>query len=328
MAQNRFRNIENADHHRDLRHVLRWKLGMGPTTDAEDAAATADPRDPAALRARLDPRSLVAVPMVHNDGAALRGARRPALTFVGHATYLVQLAGRSILTDPVLSRRVVVVPRHRPPGLSPAALPKIDIVTVSHNHMDHMDAPSLRGLGPDVTFLCPSGLRGWFERAGLRKVVEFAWWQQEEIGGVRFTFVPAQHWSRRGLLDTDQTLWGGFVMEGEGVRVYHSGDTAYFNGFREIGERAGTIDAALLPIGAYEPRWFMRPQHMNPLDATQAFLDLKARRLVAMHWGTFKLTDEVLEEPPALLRAHWQERGLPEAPLAVPAIGETLWLDR
>jgi len=146
------------------------------------------------------------------------------------------------------------------------------------------------------------------------------------VNDVRVTYVPSQHWSRRGLFDTNETLWGGFVIEGTKARIYHAGDTAYFEGFKEIGARFAGIDAALLPIGAYDPPWFMERQHMNPEQAVQAFLDLGARKLVAMHWGTFKLTDEPLDEPPRRLRQEWARRGLPEAALHIPAIGETLQL--
>jgi L-ascorbate metabolism protein UlaG (beta-lactamase superfamily) len=147
-----------------------------------------------------------------------------------------------------------------------------------------------------------------------------------EQDGLKITLVPSQHWSRRGLLDTDTTLWGGFVVEADGLRAYHSGDTAYFSGFKLIGERCGPIDAAMLPIGAYDPRWFMRAQHMNPEDAVQAFQDLGARRFFAMHWGTFKLTDEPMDEPPGFTRRVWAERGLPQEQLLIPAIGETTYL--
>src|SRR5262249_1987953 len=135
------------------------------------------------------------------DGRALRGAPRPALTWIGHATYLVQLGGRSILTDPILSDRIAIVRRNAPPGLSYEALPRIDVVTVSHNHLDHMDAPTLRRLGPDVQYVVPTGLGGWFRRAGLRKVIELGWWETADLDGLAVTLVPAQHWSQRGLFD-------------------------------------------------------------------------------------------------------------------------------
>lgn len=303
----RFQNLDPSSNYRGLRHVLKWQLGLGP-----------EPK-------RRSP-SRAPVPFITNDGQALLGAPAPSLTWVGHATYLLQLGGRSILTDPVLSSRVALVPRNVAPGLTYQTLPKLDVVTVSHNHMDHMDAPTLRKLGPGVRYVVPLGLAAWFRGEGLDNVVELDWWQTTDEGGVRITLVPAQHWSRRGLNDTDETLWGGFVYESGGLRAYHSGDTAYFSGFKLIGERCGPIDAAMLPIGAYDPRWFMRPQHMNPEDAVRAFLDLGARRFFAMHWGTFKLTDEPLEEPPAFTRREWSARGLPPEQLVIPAIGETVLL--
>ncbi|MGE5048665.1 MAG: MBL fold metallo-hydrolase, partial [Deltaproteobacteria bacterium] len=166
-----------------------------------------------------------------------------------------------------------------------------------------------------------------FTAARNTLVRELRWWDAERINDhVPVSFVPSQHWSRRGLFDTNQTLWGGFVIEGARARVYHAGDTAWFAGFKEIGERFPHPDAALLPIGAYDPGWFMEKQHMNPEQAVQGFLDLGAKRLAAMHWGTFKLTDEPLNEPPQRLRAEWRRRGLPEDRLRILAIGETLEL--
>jgi L-ascorbate metabolism protein UlaG (beta-lactamase superfamily) len=152
------------------------------------------------------------------------------------------------------------------------------------------------------------------------------WWQRSDVEGLNITFVPSEHWSRRGLSDTNQSWWGGYVIEGAGRCVYHSGDTAWFDGFSRIKERCAAIDAAMLPIGAYAPRWFMKHQHMNPEDAVRAFEALGATRFVAMHWGTFKLTDEPLHEPPELLRQVWQHSGLSEERCLVPAIGETLRL--
>jgi len=157
-------------------------------------------------------------------------------------------------------------------------------------------------------------------------VTELAWWQSVEIRRVRFTLVPAQHWSQRGPFDRNESLWGGFIVEDGARRVYHSGDTAYFEGFVEIAKRCGPIDAAMLPIGAYEPRWFMKGQHMNPADAVRAFDDLGAARFVAMHWGTFKLTDEPLGEPPVFVVDEWHKRDLDREQLLIPAVGETIWL--
>lgn len=303
----RFTNLDGSVNPHGVGTLLRWKLGLhdGP---------------------RFDAPSRVQVPFVVNDGVALRGAPQPALTWIGHATYLVSLGGRSILIDPVFSQRLATLPRNVPPGLARADLPKIDLVCITHNHRDHMDAPSLRLIGDAPVYVVPLGLGAWFRRAGYPRVVELAWWEQREIEGVAVTFVPSQHWSKRSLFDDNESLWGGYVLEREGVRVYHSGDTAYFDGFARIAERCGPITAAMLPIGAYEPRWFMRSQHMNPSDAVQAFEDLRAEQFFAMHWGTFKLTDEPLDQPPQLLRECWAERNLPEQRCVVPAIGQTVRL--
>jgi L-ascorbate metabolism protein UlaG (beta-lactamase superfamily) len=306
----RFRNLDETVSFRSPVHVLRWKLGLGP-----------EPKRRSPARAE--------VPFVKNDGVALRGAGRDALTWIGHATYLVQLGGRTVITDPILSPRVAIVPRNAPPGLTHDTLPRIDVVTVSHNHFDHMDLPTLARLArvaEPPAIVVPTGLAAPMRKVGYRDVFELGWWETAEVRDLAVTLVPAQHWSRRGLTDTDETLWGGFVIEGGGLRAYHSGDTAYFSGFAEIGRRVGPIDAAMLPIGAYDPRWFMRAQHMNPEDAVQAFVDLGAKRFFAMHWGTFKLTDEPLGEPPTFTRDVWTQRGLDEAALEIPAIGETVRL--
>ena len=307
----RFSNLDGTADVADLVDVLRWQLGFH------------DERRPRA------PATGVDVPTVSNDGRVLRHATKDALTWIGHASFLIQLGGRSALIDPVMSDRLsAVVRRNVAPGLDWPALPKIDVVLVTHNHRDHMDGPTLKRLGRDPVYVVPRGLGPWFERAGLRRVVEMDWWQEEEIEGLHVTFVPSQHWSRRGLTDMNASWWGGYVLERGGLRVYHSGDTAWFDGFSLIGNRCGDIHAAMLPIGAYAPRWFMRPQHMDPGDAVRAFEALGASKLVAMHWGTFKLTDEHLAEPPELLREVWARSGLPERQRLVPAIGETLLLDR
>ena len=303
----KFRNLDDRPRHRGVGCALRWKLGL----------AEQPPRASA--------RGFV-MPHLDNDGSALQGGGPPSLTWIGHATFLVQLGGRSILTDPILSPRITLLSRLPPLGLSWENLPKIDLVTVSHNHRDHMDAPTLLRLGPQVTYVVPEGLGDWFRRAGLPRVIELAWWERRTILDIDITMVPAQHWSRRGLLDEDESHWGGFVLASGGRSVYHSGDTAYFSGFRLIGERVGPIDVAMLPIGAYQPRWLMKDFHMDPDDAVQAFCDLEARRFCAMHWGTFQLSDEPLDEPPRLLQEIWGGRGLPIDKLSIPKIGETLLL--
>jgi L-ascorbate metabolism protein UlaG (beta-lactamase superfamily) len=266
------------------------------------------------------------VPVVRADVARL--SKPPAIgepariTWIGHASWLVQLDGVSLLIDPIFPERISgFVRRNVPAALQPNELPRIDATLITHSHYDHYDRSSVRAAGARA--LVGTGLEVEVPS------IELGWWDADLVGdGVRVTYVPSQHWSRRGLFDTNETLWGGFVIEGRGARIYHAGDTAWFEGFRQIGARFPGIDAALLPIGAYDPPWFMETQHMNPEQAVQAFVDLGARSLVAMHWGTFKLTDEPLDEPPRRLRAEWARRGLPESALRIPAIGETIELGK
>jgi len=307
----KYRNLDGSIIDKSPAELFKWKLGFGAGREETSIVAGDTP-----------------APRVDNDGALVRDGSRAALTWIGHATFLVQLGGRSILIDPVFSKRITVVPRLVAPGIAFDALPKIDAVLITHNHRDHMDAPTLARFGGDVHFVVPKGLGAWFRRQGRTRVTELEWWGSAEVDGARVTFVPSQHWSMRSPFDRNESLWGGYVVEDGTHRVYHSGDTAWFEGFSEIGQRAGAIDVAMLPIGAYEPRWFMKGQHMNPNDAARAFAALGAARCVAMHWGTFKLTDEPTGEPPLAARAEWHAAKLDEDRLLIPAVGETLFLAR
>jgi L-ascorbate metabolism protein UlaG (beta-lactamase superfamily) len=252
----------------------------------------------------------------------------PSLTWIGHATFVLRLGGKLIATDPVWSERMAVVKRLSPVGVPLDQLPPLDIVTVSHNHYDHLDAPTIARLGAGPLYVTPLGNGRWLRKAGATNVVELDWWQSHSVGDVELTLVPARHWSMRAPWNRNDALWGGFVYRSREGVAYHSGDTALFDGFTEIGRRMGAIDWAMLPIGAYEPRWFMEPQHMNPEDAAEAFVRLGAGRLCAMHWGTFKLTDEPVGEPPRRIRKVFAERGLPEDHLWLFDIGETRALVR
>ena len=270
---------------RGLGDMLRWKILRRGVADARKR-----PGDPA-----------FKMPVREPDLALLASARA-SLTWIGHATFAMRLGGKLILTDPVWGRAGGLVARQVAPGVAFEALPAADIVLVSHNHMDHMCLPTLRKIGPEALYVVPLGNADLLRKEGLLHVIELDWWETHRLGNLEVTLVPSRHWSMRMPWTRNDMLWGGFVIRGpEGV-AYHSGDTAFFDDFAEIGRRAGPIDWAMLPIGAYEPRWFMEPQHMNVDEAVRAYELLGAKTMVAMHWGTFILTDEPIDEPPARLR--------------------------
>lgn len=270
-------------------------------------------------------RARGAAPAVAFDREAL--ALDPGLTWIGHATFLLRLGGATFLTDPVFSHRVSPLPfagpqRMVPPGIPLEALPRVDFAVLSHDHYDHTDLPAVRTLAArGVRFVVPTGLRSLVQSVGAQ-ATELAWWQSTELAGLRVTCVPAQHFSGRGLFDRNRRLWAGFVFEGGSRRVYHAGDTGYFDGFRAIAERTGAPDLALLPIGAYAPRAMMQRVHLDPDEAVRAAQDLRAARAVGMHFGTFDLSDEPLDEPPARFLAAAAAAGLAER-ASVMRIGET-----
>jgi L-ascorbate metabolism protein UlaG (beta-lactamase superfamily) len=249
------------------------------------------------------------------------------VTVVNHATCLVQMGGINVVTDPVWSKRVGPVSwigpkRHKAPGVAFEALPKIDAILVSHNHYDHLDLPTMKRLveRDDPVVLVGLGTRKLLEKHGIdvSRVFDLDWWQSRDVGGVRITFAPAQHWSTRFIGDRFANLWGSFFVAHGDRSVYFAGDTGAGPHFRLVRERLGRPTIALLPIGAYEPRWFMRPQHIDPAEAVAAHLELGAGRSVGMHFGTFDQADEGMDDPPAALRAARASAGLaPEAFLAL-----------
>ncbi|MEU4406668.1 MBL fold metallo-hydrolase [Streptosporangium sp. NPDC023963] len=263
---------------------------------------------------------------VHRDGLPLATGTDAVVTWVGHATYVVQIGGLTILTDPVWARKIVGIhrPRLTPPGVAWADLPRIDAVVISHNHYDHLDARTVRRLPRGTPVLVPAGLRSWFTRRGFRDVTELDWWESTWVGGVRFDFVPAHHWSRRSVWDTCKSLWGGWVIASDDQTIYFAGDTGYGERFAQIGARyPGGIDLALMPVGAFEPRWFMKAAHVDPAQAVRACQDVGARRMATMHWGTFVLSGESLLAPVEEARAAWAEAGRDRADLWDLAIGES-----
>jgi N-acyl-phosphatidylethanolamine-hydrolysing phospholipase D len=286
------------------------------------------PRDP-------DPSSFaVATPAVPAPRAE---PGELVVTWVGHATFLVQIGGRNILTDPMWGERASPARFAGPrrwvrPGMAFSDLPPIDAVVQSHNHYDHLDDGTVRRLArsqPQARWLAPLGLAPFLRSRGVRGVAELDWWEEHHDDGVTYTCAPAQHFSARGPWDRNRTLWCSWGIAAGGRRLYFGGDSGLHPEYGSIGERCGPFDVTLLPIGAYEPRWFMRPVHMNPEEAVEAYRALARSgnhatpTFVAMHWGTFKLTDEPMDEPPRRLRAAWVAAGLPPDRLWIPAHGET-----
>jgi N-acyl-phosphatidylethanolamine-hydrolysing phospholipase D len=261
------------------------------------------------------------------------------VTWVGHSTVLVQLGALNILTDPVWARRVgplgLFGPRRWvPPGIELAALPPLDLVLLSHNHYDHYDRRAIRALAKrhQSSWCTPLGVAAPTRALGARDVVELDWWQASAVReGVTVTAVPAQHFSGRGLRDRNRSLWCGFVVRTDRHALFFAGDSALHPEFGRIADALGPFDAVLLPIGAYEPRWFMRAVHMNADEAVEAYramvaaqqADAAAPVCVPMHWGTFKLTDEPMDEPPRRARAAWDAAGLPPDRLWLLRHGET-----
>lgn len=251
---------------------------------------------------------------VSNDGQFLRENAlhsKPTVTWIGHATMLIQMEHLTFLTDPIWSKRPSPISflgpnRFVKPGLAIEDLPSIDFVVISHNHYDHLDIPTLRTLAKrdaKTKFYVPLGNGPLLRKNGINNVEELDWGQSVSHAGATVHCLPTQHWSKRKLNDTNKALWSAWAVTGQERRFYFAGDTGYFPGFEQVGERLGPFDLAAVPIGAYEPSAMMRDSHMNPEEALQAAIDLKARRAVAMHYGTFNLSDESLTEPPKRFKA-------------------------
>jgi len=278
----------------------------------------------------ITPRSFAA-PRIFNDGAILRAGRvNPSITWIGHSTLLVQIDGTNILTDPQWSERASPVswggPRRlSPPGLAFEDLPRVDFVLISHDHYDHLDLNTVKRLAEthDPLFLVPLGLKAWFADNGMSRVEELDWWQEYKYRGVRFVCVPAQHFSQRTLWDANERLWASWVVLSPERRFYFAGDTGYFAGFKEAGQRLGPFDIAAISIGAYLPPEMMKAVHTTPEEAVQAFIDLDARVLLGIHWGTFDLAEEPLDEPPQRLLAEARRRGIDPSRAWIFKLGET-----
>jgi N-acyl-phosphatidylethanolamine-hydrolysing phospholipase D len=309
------------------------------------------------LRNHLPPAATIPTPRENADLDFIRNNAKaglnmvPAVTWIGHATMLVQASGLNVLTDPVFSERVSPVQfagpaRALPPGIAIKDLPRIDVVLISHNHYDHLDRGSVKTLseqpgGPPL-FLAPLGLKAWLKRLGIDPAVELDWWDHHDHLGadgrmVEFHFTPAQHWSGRSLSDRNKTLWGAWSVFGADFHWFFSGDTGYSRDFidtrerfaaRQTPQQGGGFDIALVAVGACLPRWFMKNQHVDLEEAVQIHLDLAAKRSVGVHWGTFSLADEPLDQPLHELGAARDLKGVSAETFFLLPVGGTRKLPR
>ena len=237
--------------------------------------------------------------------------------WIGHSTFLIKKNGVTILTDPIFSKRAspfrnIGPKRLIPPAIPLNKIPKIDVVTVSHNHYDHLDIRSLKTISknhPDAIFLVPAGDEKLLQRKRIKNVYNFNWWESIEYKEFVFTFTPVQHWSKRSLFDRNKSLWGGWYIKNKDYSIYHAGDTGYSKDFIDTRLKLGAPKYAFIPIGAYDPEWFMAESHVNPEDAVQIMLDLEAEKAFGMHWATFTLTDEDTIEPKERLKKAVDENG-------------------
>jgi N-acyl-phosphatidylethanolamine-hydrolysing phospholipase D len=332
-----FRNNYIGSVTKSLGDLLRWQLQR--------------------IRNRLPPAATVPTPQVTADlDFIARNARAgsgmiPAVTWIGHATMLVQAGGLNVLTDPIFSMRASPVQfagpaRAQAPGIALRDLPHIDVVVISHNHYDHLDRASVATLanqaGGVPLFLVPLGLKSWLEQLGITRAIELDWWDSYAHEGaaghpVNFHFTPAQHWSGRSLSDRNRTLWGGWAVFGADLHWFFSGDTGYSKDFADTRERfaarqtlrqGGGFDIALIAVGACLPRWFMKDQHVDLEEAVQIHLDLGAKRSVGVHWGTFALADDPLDQPLHELAGVRDTKGVAEEAFFLMPVGATRRLPR
>jgi L-ascorbate metabolism protein UlaG (beta-lactamase superfamily) len=279
----------------------------------------------------LRERAVAPLALARYDPEATRtGATRATVTWVGHSTVLVQLDGVSFLTDPTWAERsgpfggLVGVRRYTPPGIPFDALPRIDFVLISHDHYDHLDEPTVRRLAQtfDPLFIVPSGMKAWLVERQITNAVELGWGESVSVAGLRVVCTPAQHGSGRTLADQGRRLWASWAVLGS-KRFYFAGDTGYSGAFEQVGDALGPFDLAAMPIGSYTPPDFARPVHLSPEEALQASLDLRARRFVGIHWGTFDLAREPYDEPPRRLAEEVRRRGLDARAAWILRPGET-----
>lgn len=298
MRKGRYTNPHNEDLRRTLWHLFLWKIGR---------------YDEKVQRPPMSPDFFYPAQSIPFD------PKHPSAIWIGHSTFLIEIDGISILTDPVWDSYCSPIPlrglkRRTDPPISLADLPPIDIVLISHNHYDHLDAKTVSALHrfhPQIQWIVPLGLSPWFHRRNIHSVVELGWWKSSTTKNCRITAVPAQHFSGRTFWDKNKTLWNGYVCEHRDKKLYFTGDTGYNpKDFKAIGEHWTQMDLSLIPIGTYIPEEFMQSVHISPKEAVQIHQEVKSRLSLGMHWNTFSLSDEPLNRPPYDLYLAMKEKGL------------------
>lgn len=303
----RFSNLDGDDHLSSIKDIWKWQ--------------------------RCKRKKVVdyAVPQSENKQIEYlqQNRQEQTITWIGHSTFLIQKEGVNLLTDPVWANRMGFAKRLTAPGLTLDELPAIDIVLISHAHYDHLHVPTLKHLqkrNPKLLYIIPEGLGYLMKRHKLRNFVELKWFEKYEAGSLDIHFVPAKHWTRRLLWDTNSSHWGGFVLQNSALdahAIYFAGDSGYFRGFKEIGDHFH-IHTALIPIGAYEPEWFMHHAHVTPEEAIMAFQQVGAKRFIPMHYGAFMLADDTPKEAMDRLLSQWDKSGIDHTRLKMLSLGETV----
>jgi len=305
MIRKRYTNLDDVDTHKTLRDMIRWQKER--SENKKDLSAVIEQ-----------------APSKETEKISTNRSET-SITWIGHSTFLIQINGLNILTDPVWAKRMGFQNRLTEPGITLRELPAIDVVFISHGHYDHLDFATIRRLKGNPTYFVPIGLSSKFKIRGYKKVIEAEWFDSFVLEGMTFSFVPAQHWTKRTLTDTNTSHWGGWIIESEHHAIYFVGDTGYFRGFQDIAKRF-TIDTVLMPIGAYEPEWFMKESHLTPEDAVKGFLEIAGTTFIPMHYGAYHLADDTGPEAIERLEAEWKKLQLGEDRLKKLLIGETLWI--
>lgn len=319
MPKIRYNNIDNVSTDKTLKEFRQWR---------------------AERRQKRKDYSFVVPNVTPRLSYLLENKSETTITWIGHSTFFIQYEGMNIITDPIWARRLGFEKRLGLPGIPIREVPPIDLILISHAHYDHLNIASIRKLyGEGTTIVVPVGLKRAMLRKGFRRCIEMKWWEEIIHRGIKLTFVPAQHWTRRTPFDTNTSHWGGFILEPERLKVqpeekgagecelppnlYFAGDSGYFSGFKEIGSRF-KLHVALMPIGAYEPEWFMTSQHVTPEEAIQSFLDVGAETMIPMHYGTFRLADDTAREALDRMESARLKHGISEERIRTLSYGETL----